>query len=287
MAKARFEELAAGLFLPAADRNSLVKELPYVNSTLALVPSIDDQLRGKILRKIFEDLVRIAGVLFEKNVMVSMKLSDVWKLHETLLVGLNLREMIEKIGSDGEGGPFDGQSGRSPSINPHTTICHFSGSARLLGCGWKTERKFNQRPSAHRERVGTKVRKFLKKKKKKTSFPCRARNVHAFRAMPSLGRLPLDGSSFLHRVSNSVLPNLFGEVLRGELTSADSSAAKALERLRDKSDQNRSRGSSSHSRKNPRQPMSSRRTSGSSSSSKRPAEFKKSQGAPNARKAKK
>ncbi|PAV60088.1 hypothetical protein WR25_25310 [Diploscapter pachys] len=91
-ARARFEELAAGLFLPSADRANLIKELPFVNSTLALVPSVDDQLRA---------------ALFEKGVMVTLKLADVWRIHETLLVGLNLREMVEKIGSDGKGSPFD------------------------------------------------------------------------------------------------------------------------------------------------------------------------------------
>lgn len=60
-ARARFEELAAGLFLPSADRANLIKELPFVNSTLALVPSVDDQLRGKFLwfcRRTLEQLQR-------------------------------------------------------------------------------------------------------------------------------------------------------------------------------------------------------------------------------------
>lgn len=39
--------------------------------------------------------------------MVTLKLADVWRIHETLLVGLNIREMVEKIGSDGKGSPFD------------------------------------------------------------------------------------------------------------------------------------------------------------------------------------
>lgn len=57
--------------------------------------------------------------------------------------------------------------------------------------------------------------------------------------MPSINRLPLDGSSFLHRTSNTILPNLYGEVLRGELTSAESSASKALEKLRSKDGPNK------------------------------------------------
>ncbi|PAV73054.1 hypothetical protein WR25_13470 [Diploscapter pachys] len=181
-AKARFEELASGLFLPSEDRSNLIKELSFVNSSLALVPSIDDPLRA---------------TLYEKGVSVNMKLSDLTRLHETLLIGLNLRELIEKLGSDGQGSPLD--SG---------VYGYLDVFARLNGAAIKDLIRLE------REAV------------------LRARGVNPYRAMPSLGRLPLDGSSFVHRSTNTVIPNLFGEVLRSELTTADSSASRALERLR-------------------------------------------------------
>ena len=51
--------------------------------------------------------------------------------------------------------------------------------------------------------------------------------------MPSFTRATLDGTSFIHRQSNAVIPNLFGEELRQELTAGDSSAARALEKMKE------------------------------------------------------
>ncbi|KAK6029294.1 hypothetical protein OSTOST_04593 [Ostertagia ostertagi] len=118
-------------------------------------------------------------------------------LHETLLNVLNIVELVRKLGADGQGGTF-----AAPVIG-YFEILDTLVSGSLM------------------DLIVLRRERFLK-----------ALGVEPRRAMPSYRRLPLAGSTMVHRMRQTLIPDLFGKELRDELAAGDSAITKSLQKLR-------------------------------------------------------
>ncbi|KAK5964169.1 hypothetical protein GCK32_006476 [Trichostrongylus colubriformis] len=118
-------------------------------------------------------------------------------LHETLLNVLNIAELIRKLGSDGQGGAF------ADPVVGYFEIMDTLVSGSIM------------------DLIIIRRERFLK-----------ALGVEPRRAMPSYRRLPLAGSTMVHHVRQTLIPDLFGKELRDELAAGDSAITKSLQKLR-------------------------------------------------------
>ncbi|KAK6054839.1 reverse transcriptase [Cooperia oncophora] len=134
-------------------------------------------------------------------------------LHETLLNVLNIVELIRKLGSDGQGSAF------AASVIGYIEILDTLVSGSLM------------------DLIILRRERFLK-----------ALGVEPRRAMPSYRRLPLAGSTMVHHVRQTLIPDLFGKELRDELASADSAITKSLQKLRAQSAKKRKATPPRHSK---------------------------------------
>ncbi|EYC00984.1 hypothetical protein Y032_0111g232 [Ancylostoma ceylanicum] len=128
---------------------------------------------------------------------IQIRETDLRSLNETLINTLNIIELIRKLGSDGSGADFH------PSVVGYMEIANTLLSSSL-----------REVIVLRRERV------------------LRSLGLDPYRAMPSYKRLPLAGTTVVHRMSQAVHPELFGRDLRDELASGESALLKSVQKLR-------------------------------------------------------
>ncbi|EYC06130.1 hypothetical protein Y032_0078g1207 [Ancylostoma ceylanicum] len=132
----------------------------------------------------------------DKERSIYVRETDLRHFNETFVNCLNILELIRKLGGDSE-------QQLSSSIMGYIDV-----AATLLSGS------LHDVIVLRRERV------------------LRSLGLDPLKAMPSYRRLPLAGSTVIHRSNNSVHPELFGRELRDELASRETALSKSVQKLR-------------------------------------------------------
>ncbi|CAJ0594919.1 unnamed protein product, partial [Cylicocyclus nassatus] len=161
---------------------------------------------------------------------IQLRETDLRGLNETLINTINIIELVRKLGADGAGTEFH------PSV-----IGYFDIATTLLSASLRDIIVFR------RERV------------------LRSLGLDPYKAMPSYRRLPLAGTTVVHRMSQAVHPELFGRELRDELAAGESALLKSVQKLRAQRSRRRDRPDT-RKRRSHTQPSTSRAENASTSS---------------------
>ncbi|VDL82312.1 unnamed protein product [Nippostrongylus brasiliensis] len=135
---------------------------------------------------------------------ILMRENDLRTIHETLLSTLNIIELVRKIGADDHGSDF-----------PTAAVGYLDILGSIVS-------------GSIMDIVVLRRERFL-----------RSLAVNPKKAMPSYRRLPFAGSTMIHHMRQTVLPELFEKELRDKLASGESAISESVQKLRAQSSKRR------------------------------------------------